>query len=454
MDFGIEKTVVSVRDFIVGLGSTSSGYDDNTEKEVHQPVVNKSRSDDKSPPKKCFNIAVHTPPSTPPISPQAIPVVDNLISGADVVEESSPLGASSPLGLVPPPTATASELDAAADEEIHQAWKWTEKYGHTYAIILGLIIVLYGHFFPRTLLVFQAIAVSGGPKLRQASHDLYHHYVRAKKAFMDEMPELEKGKALLKELAVEIASVVQKIADQNAALNDGKISKRQFETIIAELNRTMDDLKAKKAQLSGVSSSLGRIAASINPQDIEEICLSVYVCLAAAVAAVSSTVLARVAMALKIGQTISERLMNVLFVHEEMLLEGSIAKAQRDWLKAFVDTIAAAVGLYTSCYIEEKMVIFSMCSMGSKLVMDAIEALLREYVMVPLKLLETKERQKIERVCFQVIGTGVTVVGVLAHLDPRVAHLFGLGGADSLIRIVLIPFFFVESLLMSDMFKS
>jgi hypothetical protein len=99
------------------------------------------------------------------------------------------------------------------------------------------------------------------------------------------------------------------------------------------------------------------------------------------------------------------------------------------------------------------MVVFAMCAMGSKLVVDAVEALSRECVMVPLKLLETDDRRAIERVCFQVVGTVVTVVGVWAHVDPRMVHLLGLGGADSLVRVVLVPFLYVEALLTSDLVK-
>lgn len=459
MDFGFQRAVSSLGDFVVGLGSSSTTVTDVIQHE------NKSGNGDSSPtPQKIFNIAVHA--TTSPISPPtATAVDDHVTSPADdkallppdlrVISSSLMPGMAKPIVNDPvPPSTTTAELDVAADDDIHKTWKWTEKYGHIYAVLIGLIIVLYGHFFPRTLLVFQAIGVSGGPKLRQAFHDLYHHYVRAKKAFMDELPRpLEKGEDPLKELTAEMASVVQKIADQNTALKGGKIPQGQCDSIVAELTKTMEDLKAKQSQLRGMSSSLGRIAASINPQDIEEVCLSVYLCLAGAVAAVSSTVLARVAMALKIGQAMSERVLNVVWVDEQTLVEGSIAKAQRDWLKAGVDTVATAIGLYASCYIEEKMVVFSMCAMGSKLVMDAFEALLREYIMIPLKLLETNERRVIEKVCFQVLGIAVTGMGVWAHIDPRVAHLFGLGGTESLVRVVLIPFFYVESFLTNDLLK-
>ena len=206
---------------------------------------------------------------------------------------------------------TEAEVEAEVQVEEAATFEMIAKYHNVWSLLAGLSILLYGHLFPKTLLVAQAVSVSGGGKLTQAMKDLYHHFLVAKKCVEDELPELARAKDVLQSLASDIAATMKRIAEQKALLQAGKVSQGHHDLMTAELNKALAALQSRKQQLMGLNSSVGRICMAVNPTDIQEICLSVYVCVAAAAAAVSHHLLARVAMALKIGASLSEKVMKV-----------------------------------------------------------------------------------------------------------------------------------------------
>lgn len=111
-------------------------------------------------------------------------------------------------------------IDETKQNELYQVWGWVENYQCMFQFIIGFVIILYGHFFPMTLLVvqglltndslnvphftllfitlilrlsctsaLQAMAITGGPKLQRSFSDLYKHYKNAKQIFEDTLPE-------------------------------------------------------------------------------------------------------------------------------------------------------------------------------------------------------------------------------------------------------------------------
>ena len=376
---------------------------------------------------------------------------------------------------------TEAEVEAEVQQEEAATFEMIKKYQNLWSLIVGVAILLYGHFFPKTLLVVQAVSVSGGGKLRQAAKDLYHHFLVAKKCLEDELPELARAKDVLQDLAVEIAATMKSIAEHKAQFQAGKVSQGHHDLMTAELNKALQALRARQQQLTGLNSSLGRVCAAVNPRDISEICLSVYVCIAAAAAAVSHNLLARVAMALKIGASLSEKVLEVrgldtsLFARRVTLAcsrqphnlplppcnqhvlkhdthcsseTGAAVDAQQEWLKTIIRFLSNCVGFSLSYYVEEKVAIYSMCVLGSKTAVDAFEGLVHEFIITPLRLHdnENKAYQMAAKTVKEMLFVGLVAAGIVVHV--QYATLLGLE-QGSWTRWALWPVFWFEELVHS-----
>ena len=352
---------------------------------------------------------------------------------------------------------TEAEVEAEVQQEEAATFEMIKKYQNLLCLVVGVAILLYGHFFPKTLLVVQAVSVSGGGKLWQAAKDLYHHFLVAKKCLEDELPELARAKDVLQDLAVEIAATMKSIAEHKAQFQAGKVSQGHHDLMTAELNKSLQALRAREQQLTGLNSSLGRVCAAVNPRDISEICLSVYVCIAAAAAAVSHNLLARVAMALKIGASLSEKVLEVrgldtsLFACPSCVFSstaqpslpspcnqhalkhdthrssetGAAVDAQQEWLKTIIRFLSNCIGFSLSYYVEEKVAIYSMCVLGSKTVVDAFEGLVDEFVVtLKLKNNEQTTYEMAAKTVKEMLFVGLVAAGIVIHV--QYATLLGL----------------------------
>ena len=177
-------------------------------------------------PRKTFDIQEMLPPTPPQLKDlrkqieQKLPLMVPNVGSPIQQTKSIPSASTSPTATPHNTVRFAVSTDETKEDELHQVWGWVENYQFMFQLIMGIVIILYGHFFPMTLLVVQgmlttvnhctpfyptfislllisysyhvrhkAMAITGGPKLRQSFADLYEHYLHAKQIFEDALPE-------------------------------------------------------------------------------------------------------------------------------------------------------------------------------------------------------------------------------------------------------------------------
>ena len=116
-----------------------------------------------SPPRKTFDILERLP--TPPRlkdlrndkehPTQLLPLTMPSLGSPDQQTKTTPSASTSPIAT--PSVRFTGSTDEKKEDELHQAWKWVENYQCIFQLLMGLVIILYGHFFPMTLLVVQGM---------------------------------------------------------------------------------------------------------------------------------------------------------------------------------------------------------------------------------------------------------------------------------------------------------
>ena len=285
-----------------------------------------------------------------------------------------PSGSSSSLALIPQPS------EDSVDEVMAFG------YGQVLKGLIGGLIFFYGRQFPVSLLIYQSAMVTGLPGMKENWQAIRSSWRRARAALDTELPEITNAKKQTKSTIVLKKNLTTKMTRLKEALKDKRISQEKFEEKKEEVQNAIDDLLEKQKETEAFNTSFKRIYSAIDPNQLGSIISSIYVTVMASVAAASSTILTKTTIGLQLGQTISERVLDLLhrcsvatFKNEKATEAQKVMRKcmenHQAWVHTGVHGLSTAASMACVYSFKKMTFLLSSCTTGVRMMVNSCKAL-------------------------------------------------------------------------------
>jgi len=251
---------------------------------------------------------------------------------------------------------------------------------HALGVLGGLLITLYGHNYATTMLVYQAVSLSGGPILQRAVVHLLKTYRQTRAAMEDE------GKPWAADPSF-AAKVTSQRGDLDAALQRGQITKDVRDAEVASLYATLSALYPSErdstttatapSAATGALSSLRVLVESLEEDKVKTVLLSFYISVTSAVATVLNGGCAKAAVGVRLGHSVSDMSLRLVRWQAQLPQKWRLwSPSVRDpWLKAGVEACGAAVGLAFAFGSRSVASDASFALLGAQMAVDSAQKL-------------------------------------------------------------------------------
>lgn len=252
----------------------------------------------------------------------------------------------------------------------------------------GLALLLHAPQLPNTVLLVQALRVSGLPLLAQAFQALRDAYFKSKSKLIEELPtllaaksELEGVQTKIKKLTAELEAAAATAKSEGEQLKkqlaQGAITKGQLEDAKAKGQAVLEKEKARiSPQIDGLRSSLKKIdaagnalkaiAASVEPAHLQTVAAQTYASMLSVLAVSRNKMAASVSVGLQLGQVVFDRVIVVLLPPHLLTKVGASGGAT--WLSAALSSASSALGVALATVLRRSATTLSACSLGGEVV--------------------------------------------------------------------------------------
>lgn len=284
---------------------------------------------------------------------------------------------------------------------------------------VGAIVILQqGSQLTNTVLVLQAIKISGLDGIKSSLAELSKAYKRGRASLKAEMPallaakkEMESFPAKMNKLRADaqaIAAGLDKSLKQlrTQQLDPAKLSAEKsrlmavMEKEKAKVQAEMDSLRETKKKVDAASSALKTVVASIEPAHLQSTVAHTWSSLLAVVSVAKSKTAASVSMGINLGSTAYDVVRKLVPPH---LLTKSGGGAT--WLGGAVNTAFSSLGVFLSFVLSKVAVTVTACTLGSELLTAAVVDALESHLGV-----------KLPRAAVSAVQTAITSLAVAKHL--------------------------------------
>jgi len=335
----------------------------------------------------------------------------------------------------------------------------------------AVALLVHGPKMQNTMLIAQALRVSGLPAIRSTFATLRDAYKRSRNTLVEEMPALIAAKteavslsAKLNAIKVSLEEVAIKSKAQIEVLErsfkSGAIkSKAQledekkkllatFEKEKSQLNAQLDDLRKSREKMDAAGNAIKAILSSAEPDHLKGIVASSYAGILATAAVAQSKTAQRISMGINFGQVAFDRLVSVALPQH---LIQKVGGAGATWLATALRSASSALGVLLATVMNRAAVTLSAVSLGGEILISEFTVALdagaaRFGLPAPSK-----------HACWPAVVTGaqgaLVAAAAFGHLQ---GGLFGTATAKLAVagKLPFDPFIALEGLITETLFKS
>lgn len=298
----------------------------------------------------------------------------------------------------------------------------------------ALALLQQGDKLVNTVLVIQALRITGLDGIKKSLAELAAAYRRGRATLRAEMPallaakkELESFPAKMQKLRADAAVIASNLDKSLRELRVLKIEPAKLAAERARLVAAMEKDKAKvlaemeslrvtKKKVDAASSALKTVVASVEPEHLQATLVHSWSSLLAVVSVAKSKTAASVSMGISLGSTAFDVVRKLLPPH---LMTKSGGGAT--WLGGAVNGALSSLGVMLSFALSKAAVTLTACTLGSEMLTHAL-----------VEAVETHLGVKMPRAAATAVQTAVTSLALAKHLAAlpfQAAAAAGVGGA-------------------------
>eukprot|EP01038_Epipyxis_sp_PR26KG_P009532 gene9532-12840_t len=321
---------------------------------------------------------------------------------------------------------------------------------HYLQILSGGLMIMYGGLFPNLMLILQAVRHTSLPQLLDNINELKGSYFKTRSVIKKEMSDIIKAKDSLDKILSKQSKLIQDIHEIESLYSSNKIDKKEFENKISKLQIELNDITEQLKKISASSNIITQVTTAVDPTHIKSIIGSIYHSLSAGIAAVSHQTLGHIAIGMQFGHTLANRLIAItsqyitshrLHSHIEnvdakLSSTTTFGRSNKEWLHMTIQVTSAALGMILMYSLKKTAMVFSACTLGSSLIIDA-----SHYVLDPYLQNNKLPTLKSSPVVTSGVQSALVGIGLYAALRPGGNHL------PIILKALFAPLFGLELLI-------
>jgi vacuolar-type H+-ATPase subunit I/STV1 len=129
----------------------------------------------------------------------------------------------------------------------------------------GGLVLAYGSFFPRSVLVIQALSSAGFPELMNNLHELRTTYKKTRKALKEELPEIIDAKEAIETILKKKKTLDAELDDLSKQYKERKINLIVFRSKSKKVKEFIKEILQEKIKLETGVSSFYKVYHAVNP---------------------------------------------------------------------------------------------------------------------------------------------------------------------------------------------
>jgi hypothetical protein len=316
--------------------------------------------------------------------------------------------------------------------------------------LLNFALVFIPHFigskFTKTLLLIQALSVSGGPVIVKSLHEIGETYKKTRAALKEDLPQILKAKSEIENLRARVSLLGDQLIQVKSDFKNGVIDLRTMQNKEDAIRSEISEIRASFLKIDAIQGGLVHFMSTVDANNLKIVVGQLYTCLLAGAATVSSQTAAVVTMGLNISRSFIEKVLLALKGFENNkgfeTIEQVVANKSA-WWKMASQCVAQASGVVFVYFLRRTASIVSACALGSKMLVESVEDVLDPF-LVKASLPTLRDNPSIAAT----VQSGVLVYGVFSQLKP------GSGKMPLLIKLLTAPMFFIETLIGTFLLKT
>lgn len=155
------------------------------------------------------------------------------------------------------------------DAVVSQGFEFTSSHRKLFKGLVGVVLCLYGGNFYNTILLAQALSVSGFHSISRNIDDLVHHFRNVRKVMKDVESDVKSAKGEISSLAAKFSSFGTAVTNSKNLITNEKGSPMAKITEAESVRRAFEEMMASKNEASTLSRAAQKLQDSINVHHVQ-----------------------------------------------------------------------------------------------------------------------------------------------------------------------------------------
>ena len=255
----------------------------------------------------------------------------------------------------------------------------------------AVALLKHGPRMQNTVLVLQALKMSGLPEITKAIQALEETYTKSRNKLIQDLPTLIAAKSEAEGLASKLGGLKTSLTElalkskkelemlESSFKSGGGVgiaSKEQLERKKSQLLATYDKERAKisaqvdelydsRSKIDAAGNALKAILSSTEPELLNDIATKTYSAMLSTITVAKSKTAQTVSIGLNFGQTVFDRAVKVLLAEHRLVKVGG-GGGGATWLATVLRSASSALGVLIASMLNRAAITLSACSLGSE----------------------------------------------------------------------------------------
>jgi len=255
----------------------------------------------------------------------------------------------------------------------------------------AVALLKHGPRMQNTVLVLQALKMSGLPEITKAVQALRDTYIKSRDKLIQDLPTLIAAKSEAEGLASKLRGLKTSLTElalkskkelemlERSFKSGGGVgiaSKEQLEKKKSQLIATYDKERSKistqvdelynsRNKIDAAGNALKAILSSTEPELLNDIATRTYSAMLSTVTVAKSKTAQTVSIGLNFGQTVFDRAVKI-FLAEHRLVKVGGGGGGATWLATVLRSASSALGVLLASMLNRAAITLSACSLGSE----------------------------------------------------------------------------------------